>query len=110
MLLAFDQVKKLVQQVKTSVITTRLKPAVFHELAPAITQAEETASPASAAEGPLFDNPFNLADLEVFDEKTLKELFRKDSFGISLKELAQALHGTDQVLRRKVGRQMSYAR
>lgn len=108
MLLAFEQVKKFVQQVKTGVKATRLKPAAFRELAQATSQAEEVATP--PAEGPLFDNPFSLADLAVFDDKTLKELFRKDSFGVSLKELALALHGTDPALSRKIGRQMPYAR
>lgn len=108
MLLAFDHVKKLVRQVKTGVKATRLKPDAFHKLAQAISPAPETAAPTT--EAPLFYNSFSLTDLEVFDDKTLKELFGKDSFGVSLKELAQALHGTDQALRRKIGRRMSYAR
>ncbi|MDB5078870.1 MAG: hypothetical protein JWP00_794 [Chloroflexi bacterium] len=107
MLLALNQFKNLLHQVKTSVKATRLKPEAFKELA----QTTRTkGTPAPESDTPLFQNPFRLSDLEVFDDKTLKELFRKDSFGVSLKELALSLHGTDQALSRKIGRQMSYAR
>lgn len=116
MLLAFEQVKKLVDQVKSGVKAARLRPEAFRALAQVKAEGQDTA-PASTGEtaapeveGPLFENPFSVADLTVFDDNSLKELFGRDSFGVSLKELAQALHGTDQALSRKIARQMSYAR
>jgi SAM-dependent methyltransferase len=100
-----EQLKKFVRRVRSGWQATRLKPAAFQELAQAASPAIPPARPL-----PLFNNPFSLADLAVFDNKTLRELFRRDSFGVSLKELALALHGTDQTLSRKIARQMPYAR
>lgn len=100
-----EQLKKLVGRLITGLPAIRLKPAAFGELARTNARSIAPAQPM-----PLFNNPFTLADLAVFDNQALRELFHRDSFGVSLKELALALHGTDPTLSRKIGRQMPYAR
>lgn len=111
MLQGLDQVKKLVRQVKNGKKVARLKPGAFRRLAEVSSQSPEKDPVAGEGPGgPLFDNPFTLADFTVFDDTALKELFRKDSFGVSLRELALALHGDNSALSRKITRQLPIAR
>ena len=111
MLQAFDQVRKLMRQVKNGTKTARLTPGVFRRWADETAQTPDVTSTAGENEGGLqFDNPFTLADFEVFDDNALKELFRRNSFGVSLKELALALHGENSTLAQKISRQLPLAR
>lgn len=47
---------------------------------------------------PLFENPFQMQDLLVFDDETMQRILRCDSFGLSIEMLAIALHGVSDVL------------
>src|SRR5712671_2640258 len=46
---------------------------------------------------PLFDNPFHIEDLQVFDDKTLYRI-SCNSFGLSIETLARALQGAPDML------------
>ncbi len=64
-------------------------------------------SPSEAVEGPspggpLFENPFQIDDLMVFDNNTLKELLENGSYGFSLSDLATSLHSYKGPLHRRV--------
>jgi len=109
MLLTFDQVKNWVRQVKNGTKMARLNPRAFRRFAEASSHFPEN-NPVAGPGDQTFDNPFTMADFAVFDDKALKELFYKDSFGVSLKELALALHGDNSVLSRKITRRLSVSR
>lgn len=47
---------------------------------------------------PLFENPFQMEDLLVFDDETMQRILRCDSFGLSIERLAIALHSVSDVL------------
>jgi len=110
MLLAFDQVKNWVRQVRNGTKIARLNPRTFRRFAEASSHSPESNPAKKDQSGAVFDNPFRMADFAVFDDKTLKELFRKDNFGVSLKDLALALHGDNSTLSRKITRQLPVSR
>lgn len=110
---AFDHIKhikKLVRHLQQDKRVVRLQPAAFRRLAGVYADQAVSKSSAPASGEPLFDNPFTLADFAVFEDTALKELFRKDSFGVSLKELALAWHGDNSGLSHKISRGLPVAR
>ena len=103
MVQAFGQLKNWVRQVKKGKKVTILRPGAFRRLAKASSHSRKNDPVLGEGQGgPLFDNPFTLADLAVFNDTALKELFSKDSFGVSLKELALALHGDNSEFSRRL--------
>ncbi len=108
---AFDQLKNLLHTVKNGKKVARLQPKAFRRLATASSDSlpKEPAS-GEGPGGPLFENPFTLADFAVFDDKALRDLFSKDSFGVSLKEVTLALHSDNSGLARRISRQMPVPR
>ncbi len=49
--------------------------------------------PAKDQSEPLFDNPFSIEDLAVFDDVTMQSILNKGAFGVSKEDLALSLHG-----------------
>ena len=56
--------------------------------------------------GPLFDNPFQISDLTVFDAPTVQAILSKEAFGVSLDDLALSLHGTSRLTLNKIARKL----
>lgn len=52
---------------------------------------KETSQPAE----PLFNNPFKIEDLAVFDQATMRELVHKEAFGLTVQDLAVSVRGAD---------------
>lgn len=50
----------------------------------------------------LFDNQFQMDDLQVFDDKTLCTMLEQESFGLTLESLAYSLHGASEQLVKRV--------
>ena len=48
--------------------------------------------------GPLFENPFHIEDLLVFDDNALRRLLVENAFGVTFEELATSLHGASSRL------------
>lgn len=46
----------------------------------------------------LFENPFQIEDLQVFDDSTLRALLVQESFGLTISALARSLQGTENPL------------
>jgi len=46
----------------------------------------------------MFDNPFHVEDLMVFDDETMRRIISCNSFGLSIETLARALQGAPDVL------------
>jgi len=66
-----------------------------------------------APSSPLFENPFTLEDLLIFDNITLSRLLETNESNLTLAQLAQALHGAsrlliDRIERNLPARQRSY--
>ncbi|HVB72712.1 MAG TPA: methyltransferase domain-containing protein [Ktedonobacteraceae bacterium] len=59
---------------------------------------------------PLFENPFHMEDLQVFDDATLKRLLDEGFSAFSLCDLARSLHGVPQPLMRRVRRNVPTSR
>ena len=55
----------------------------------------------------LFENPFQIEDLMVFDDKTLHAMLTRGEFGLTVTSLAHCLHGTDKSLLMRVKRNLS---
>lgn len=47
---------------------------------------------------PLFDNPFKIEDLLVFDQDVLQSILKQSSFGVTTEQLAYSLHGMSRSL------------
>ncbi len=58
----------------------------------------------TSADEPLFENPFKLRDLLVFDDATLRELFDSGAMAVSVGELALATRGGPAALNRRLER------
>ncbi|HEX2910358.1 MAG TPA: methyltransferase domain-containing protein [Chloroflexia bacterium] len=58
-------------------------------------------------EGPLFDNPFTIEDLRVFDGETVKEIVRNNAYGFDLSELALSLKEAPAELNDYIERQLN---
>lgn len=57
---------------------------------------------------PLFNNPFQLEDLSVFDDTTMRQMLRNSMYGLSVKDLAKGLQGASPKLTEKVLRNLPY--
>jgi ubiquinone/menaquinone biosynthesis C-methylase UbiE len=44
----------------------------------------------------IFENPFDIEDLQVFDDPTLRRLLKSQSYHLTIEELASALHGASE--------------
>lgn len=53
---------------------------------------------------PLFENPFTIEDIQVFDDVTMQRMFSMGSFGLTVEELAWCLHGVSKQLVQQVRR------
>ena len=53
-------------------------------------------------QGLLFENPFHIEDLTVFDDATMQRLLAEGGFGFTLEDVAHSLHGTSGSLIRRV--------
>ncbi len=47
----------------------------------------------SVPSGVLFENPFDIEDIEVFDDDTLHTMIEEESYGVTITRLAHGLHG-----------------
>lgn len=52
----------------------------------------------SGIDGPLFRNPFQIEDLQVFDRATVREMLHNSLYGLDIKTLARSLHGANHDL------------
>jgi ubiquinone/menaquinone biosynthesis C-methylase UbiE len=55
----------------------------------------------------LFENPFQIEDLMVFDDSTLHTMLTRGEFGLTVTSLAHCLHGIDQPLLMRIKRNLS---
>ena len=62
---------------------------------------------ASTESIPLFENPFSIEDLLVFDDVTMQRMFSMGGFGLKMEELAVSLHGASKQLVKRVRRNLS---
>lgn len=53
---------------------------------------------------PMFDNPFHIEDLLIFDRASLQRILANNSFGVTTEQLAQSLHGVSRSLIRHIGK------
>jgi SAM-dependent methyltransferase len=51
---------------------------------------------------PLFENPFHIDDLLIFDDATMRRLFDNDRSDLGLSDLAAGLHGASRIVIRRV--------
>ncbi len=63
---------------------------------------------AATHDEPLFNNPFKLEDLSVFDDTTMREMLRNSMYGLSIKDLATGLQRATPKLTEKVTRNLPY--
>lgn len=52
--------------------------------------------------GTLFENPFSIEDLAIFDDATMQRLLAEGGFGITLDDVASSLHGASPSLLKRV--------
>lgn len=55
----------------------------------------------------IFENPFSIEDLLVFDDVTMQRMFSMGGFGLNVEELAVSLHGASKQLVKRVRRNLS---
>ncbi len=72
------------------------QPEAIAQLVAAVT-SEQT-----PADEPLFDNPFHLDDLLIFDEPTLRDLLANRGPGLSIDDLADSLHSAPAPLVKRI--------
>jgi ubiquinone/menaquinone biosynthesis C-methylase UbiE len=60
-----------------------------------------------AQNGPLFENPFSIEDLAVFDDATMQRLLSEGGFGITLDDIAASLHGASPSLLKRIQKNVS---
>ena len=70
----------------------------------ALSSLEEENTSFPAQNVPVFDNPFHIEDLLVFDDGTLQRIISCNGFGLSIEVLAIALHGAPNVLVERIKR------
>ena len=61
----------------------------------------------SAGNKPLFENPFSIEDLQVFDDATMQRMLGSSGFGLTLEDVAWSLHGASKPLVRRVSHNVS---
>jgi ubiquinone/menaquinone biosynthesis C-methylase UbiE len=64
--------------------------------------AEAVASEHAPASKALFDNPFHLEDVLVFDDQTLRDLLASNAPGLDLETLARSLHDAPELLVQRI--------
>ena len=57
---------------------------------------------------PMFDNPFRIEDLLVFDRPSLQRILEQESFGVTIEQLAQSLHHTSRRLVKHIEKCVPY--
>lgn len=74
-----------------------------HQVSPSLEPVENGAgSTPSAHDTPLFDNPFCIEDLSVFDDITMQSLLRCGGYGLTLEDLAWGLHSANIPLVKRI--------
>ncbi len=68
------------------------------------TEKREAGGPIPTQEEPLFDNPFQMQDLLVFDDAEFRRMIVRDRTGFTLTDLAWSLHNAPQPLLRRAWR------
>ena len=53
---------------------------------------------------PMFDNPFHIEDLLVFDRPSLQRILTQNGFGVTVEGLAQSLHNTPRLIVKHIER------
>ncbi len=54
----------------------------------------------------LFENPFSIEDVQVFDDETIQMMLTHHSYGLTIERLAQALHGATHSLQQYIERHL----
>ena len=55
---------------------------------------------------PLFENPFTIEDILVFDDVTLQRMLKRGGFGLKVDDLAVSLHGASKKLVKRISRNL----
>ena len=53
-----------------------------------------------------FETPFNIEDLEIFDDETLRFILSNCGFGLTLEKMARSLHGVHECLIQRIERNL----
>src|SRR5262249_16044271 len=53
-----------------------------------------------------FETPFNIEDLEIFDDETLRFILSNCGLGLTIEKLARSLHGVNEGLIQRVERNL----
>lgn len=61
-----------------------------------------TTSDAPAQNEMLFENPFQMDDLMVFDDSTIHTMLTRGEFGLTVESLAHSLHGLQGPLLKRI--------
>src|SRR5258708_40022874 len=61
---------------------------------------------AAAPDEPLFENPFTIEDIMVFDDATMQLIFSTGGFGITLDDLAMSIQGASRALIKRIRRNL----
>ena len=80
--------------------TEEYQPSFSHKTTNAVHDVEQN----HVQSGTLFENPFSIEDLAVFDDATLQRLLSEGGFGITLDDVALSLHGASQLLVKRIQR------
>jgi ubiquinone/menaquinone biosynthesis C-methylase UbiE len=70
-------------------------------------QSEEKRSACPASGEPLFENPFSIEDLNVFDDDALERMLNRGCFGLTVERLAWSFHGASLPLIKRIKRNLS---
>lgn len=70
-------------------------------------QPEEKRSAYPAFSEPLFENPFAIKDLVVFDDDTLQRILSRGCFGLTIECFARSLHGASASLIKRIEHNLS---
>src|SRR5260370_37722892 len=61
---------------------------------------------AAAPDEPLFENPFTIEDIMVFDDATMQLIFSTGGFGITLDDLAMSIEGASRAVIKRIRRNL----
>jgi hypothetical protein len=53
-----------------------------------------------------FETPFDIEDLEIFDDETLRVILSSCGFGLTVEKLARSLHGVNEGLIQRIERNL----
>jgi ubiquinone/menaquinone biosynthesis C-methylase UbiE len=76
----------------------------YPEIGQSSTSTSQGEAPVPTQQIPLFQNPFQIEDLAVFDDATIRRLFSAGSFGIILEDLAYSVRGASKGLVKRIRR------